>query len=58
MRPPQSPQNHDMVDAPEGDWRRQPFGVPRTIPNASVATGMFSAKALPDRRWQSVQRQA
>ncbi len=55
IRPPQSPQNHDTTVAPEGASRRHPVGVPATTRKASVATGMFSANALPDWRWQSVQ---
>src|ERR1700722_20967695 len=58
MRPPQSPQNHEVVSAPEGATRCQPLGWPRTIRKASVATVMFSAKALPDWRWQLPQWQA
>ena len=57
MRPPQSAQNHDVTSAPDGDGRRQPFGLPRTIRKDSVSTGMLSAKALPEAVWHSVQLQ-
>jgi hypothetical protein len=58
MRPPQSPQNQETTSAPDGDSPRHAIGEPRTIRKAWAETGMFSAKALPERRWQSVQWQA
>jgi hypothetical protein len=46
-----------VTSAPDGDKRRHPFGSPCKIWKSFVFTGMFSANALPDVRWQLVQLQ-
>ena len=50
IRPPQSSHNQETIAPPEGERWRQPFGVPCTIWNACVATGIFTANALLDWR--------